>query len=229
MGLFYEFTSQSKHLTRYSIPIIWRARHLNKRYATLIVDLRTDSPMQFQFTFVFFFRRILYASIFIILSGQPFNENYVPTIQVALLIFIVWWMLSYLIIIRPYESLLSRILCLYNELMLLVVVWLPMRFIKLQITQKESSQFGTAMIAIIISTISVNWIWIIVFGIIKFIIKKRKSKKLKIKKDKVHKIDRVRKFDLNKTNAGLMIDLTTEKDDEGKLFLLFYLLQIHSH
>ena len=46
--------------------ILFTTNNLNdpvfkKRYKTFIVDLKTNSPLQFQFISVFFFRRALYA------------------------------------------------------------------------------------------------------------------------------------------------------------------------
>ena len=52
------------------------------RYKTIIVDLRTDDPLRYQFTSVFLFRRVLYAGVFVsysILFSFPKQSTFSQT------------------------------------------------------------------------------------------------------------------------------------------------------
>ena len=86
-----------------------------KRYKTFIADLRTDSPLRYQFITVFFFRRAVYGCAFVILV-------FFPTLQIICLIATVIGMMIYLIIVRPYKSILSSLLSVVNEILLLIMV-----------------------------------------------------------------------------------------------------------
>ena len=86
-----------------------------KRYKTFIVDLKTNSPLQFQFISVFFFRRALFASVLVIFA-------FIPQTQIAILITIVTGMMIYMIIVMPYQSILSTILGILNEALLLIMI-----------------------------------------------------------------------------------------------------------
>ena len=97
--------------------------------------------------------------------------------QIGFIIFIVVGMMIYLIIIRPYKSNLSIILSLVNEVLLLGMSIICVRFTNLTITPDLSSKIGTILIIILISTIAINWIGIVIYGTMIFIrnrIKKRK-------------------------------------------------------
>ena len=85
-----------------------------KRYRTFIIDLRIGHPLQFQFITVFLFRRAIYACSFVFLA-------FMPEIQISFIISTVIGMMLYLIIVRPYKSLLSKILVLINEILLLAM------------------------------------------------------------------------------------------------------------
>jgi hypothetical protein len=139
------------------------------------MDLRTDNPLRFQFITVFFFRRVLYASTFILLSRWQF-------FQISYAVFTVFFMVSYLLIIKPYKSVLSSVLSVFNEFMLFLTVAIPGRFLEPFITPIESRIFGNLLISIIIATIAVNWIAIILYGVITFIHKKLTHKELKTPK-----------------------------------------------
>jgi len=59
--------------------IIYRTEDLNsldfkKRYKTIIAGLKTNGPLKYQFICVFYFRRALYASIFVMLETKPSLE-----------------------------------------------------------------------------------------------------------------------------------------------------------
>ena len=102
-------------ITAYNI--LQRTSQLNnpefqKRYKTFIIDLRIDHPLQFQFITVFFFRRAIYACSFVLLT-------FMPEIQISFIVTAIVGMMLYLIMIRPYKSLLSTILALINEILLL--------------------------------------------------------------------------------------------------------------
>ena len=99
--------------------ILQRTSQLNdpefrKRYKTFVMDIRIYHPLKFQFITVFFFRRAIYASSFILLT-------FMPEIQISFIISTVIGMMLYLIIIRPYKSLLSKTLALINEILLLAM------------------------------------------------------------------------------------------------------------
>ena len=99
--------------------ILQRTSQLNdpefqKRYKTFIMDLRIYHPLQFQFITVFFFRRAIYACSFVLLA-------FMQEIQISFIISTVIGMMFYLIIIRPYKSLLSKTLALINEILLLAM------------------------------------------------------------------------------------------------------------
>ena len=104
-------------ITAYNI--LQRTSQLNnpefqKRYKTFIIDLRIDHPLQFQFITVFFFRRAIYACSFVLLT-------FMPEIQISFIITTIVGMMLYLIMIKPYKSLLSTILALINEVLFLIM------------------------------------------------------------------------------------------------------------
>jgi hypothetical protein len=162
-------------------------KEFQKRYKTIILDLRTDDPLRFQFITVFFFRRAIYASTFMLLAE-------LQIMQVSAAVATVIGMTSYLLLVRPYKSVLSSVLSVFNEFMLFLTVGLPGRFLEPVISPSESRTFGTILIGIIISTIAVNWIGIMIYGIVVFIKRKLKKKaknaqiKEKSKKDDAHNI-----------------------------------------
>ena len=86
-------------------------------------------------------------------------------------------MMIYLIIVRPYKSNLSIILSLVNEVLLLGMSIICVRFTNPTITPDLSSKIGTILIITLISTIAINWTGIVIYGTMIFIrnrIKKRK-------------------------------------------------------
>ena len=95
-------------------------------------------------------------------------------------------MLLYLIIIRPYQSTLSKILSLVNDLLLLLCLLITIRFLDPIITPKSRVVFGQILITIILATIGINWVGIIISGIIRCI-QKFKKKKQSTKNQKMFK------------------------------------------
>jgi hypothetical protein len=142
--------------------IIFRTQDLNaedfkKRYKTIISGLKTNGPLSYQFICVFFFRRALFASLFVI-----FQSN--PTIQIGFAIFITSSMLLYLAIIRPYDSYLSNILGVINEILLSLLLLGSSQFLDPIMTPDQSKMIGNAFVGIIVGTIVVNWGGIISYG-----------------------------------------------------------------
>ena len=86
-----------------------------KRFKTFIIDLRVHSPLCFHFISVFFFRRAVYACCFAIFSTFP-------RVQIFFIASAVVSMILYLIAVRPYKSVLSRILSLLNEAFLVAMI-----------------------------------------------------------------------------------------------------------
>ena len=84
--------------------------------------------------------------------------------QIGFIIFTVVGMMIYLIIIRPYKSNLSIILSLINEVLLLGMIVVCVRFTNPTITPDLSSKIGRILIIILISTIAINWIGIVIYG-----------------------------------------------------------------
>ena len=166
-----------------------------KRYKTIIIDLRTDSPLRFHFMTVFFFRRAIYASIFVLLSWSP-------ELQLVGGSFSVIAMLVYIVIVKPYASFLSMFLSIVNELLLIPMMLIPVRFLNPVISPEFSSTLGTLMMSIIIITIFINWCCIIVLGIYKFIQKKLAAKNLKTLKE-------LHCYDISKNRNISKIDDTT--------------------
>lgn len=82
-----------------------------KRFKTFITDLKTTDPLCFQFITVFFFRRAIYASTFVLLG-------YYPLVQIIAANGCVAFMFLYLVIVRPYMSFLSTFLSILNEVLL---------------------------------------------------------------------------------------------------------------
>ena len=59
-----------------SFEIVYRTGNLNseefkKRYKTIIAGLKTSGPLCFQFISIFYFRRAVYASIFVLFESSP--------------------------------------------------------------------------------------------------------------------------------------------------------------
>jgi len=142
-----------------------KGQEFQKRYRTLIMDIRIDNPLRYQFITVFLFRRVLYAGVFLFFT----NFHY---IQVSSSCLIVIAMEAYLLIIKPYGSILSRFLSTTNEFLLLASVAIPGRFLEPIITPSSSKVFGNLLISIIISTIAINWVSIIIYGTTMYIRKK---------------------------------------------------------
>jgi hypothetical protein len=88
-----------------------------------------------------------------------------PGFQIILANFITIFMAIYIIVIRPYDSILSSILSIINEFLLVVMIVGTTRFIDPVITPNESNMIGRAFIWIIIVTIAINWVGIMIYGI----------------------------------------------------------------
>jgi len=130
-----------------------------QRYRIIIMDLRTDSPLRFQFTSVFFFRRAIYASAFILAVNNSF-------VQIGITLSTVLAMATYLLIVIPYKTVLSSFLSVVNEFLLMCTVAIPGRFLEPIVTPSDSKAFGNTLIGIVIATIAINWVSIIVVGVI---------------------------------------------------------------
>ena len=142
--------------------IIYRTQNLDSdefkmRYKTIIAGLKTSGPLCYQFIWVFYFRRAVYASVFVI-----FQSN--PTVQLASANTITIAMLVYLLIVKPYDSLLSTILSIVNEVMIILMISSTFRFLDSVISPIMSSIIGNIFVGIIIGTIAINWIAIIGYG-----------------------------------------------------------------
>ena len=150
-----------------SFNIIYKAPNLNsdefqKRYQTIIAGLKTSGPLCYQFIWVFYFRRLVYASVFVLFQS-------VPTIQLAFANTITVVMLVYLLVVKPYDSLLSTILSIVNELMIISMITSTFRFIDSVISPNMSNFIGNMFVGIIVATIAINWIAIIGYGAGSFI------------------------------------------------------------
>lgn len=162
-----------------------------KRFKTFIMDLKTTDPLCFQFITVFFFRRAVYASVFVILG-------YYPLVQVVAATGCVVFMLLYLVIVRPYMSFLSTFLSILNEVMLGGMILTTFRFTNPEISPILSSQLGLFLVGLIASTIAINWVAIIAFGVAQFVKKrmhKRSTKRLKLSQENVEELDWPRNTD----------------------------------
>ena len=100
-------------------------------------------------------------------------------IQIGVAVATVVGMASYIIIVKPYASSLSSVLSVTNEFLLLATVAIPGRFLEPVISPQNSRVYGSALVALVIGTIAINWIGIMIFGIISFIGKKLKDNKTK--------------------------------------------------
>ena len=145
-----------------SFNIIYKAPDLNsdefkRRYKTLIADLKTWGPLWYQFIWVFYFRRAVYASLFVLFQSKP-------TLQLVFAVIITVSMFAYLLIVRPYDSMLSTILSIVNEVMIISMLSFIFRFLNPVITPSMSSIIGNIFIGIIVGTIAINWISIIGYG-----------------------------------------------------------------
>ena len=186
--------------------IIYQAPNLDdpqfkKRYKTFIADLKTNDSLSYQFLSVFFFRRAAYASLYVLFTAYPL-------VQVGFALTTTLAMFLYLVIIRPYVSVLSIFLSILNEVLLFVLILPSARFSNPAISPDLSSQLGTMMVGIIAFTIFINWVSIVVYGILKFIIKKVKTKRLKKMRDIQNKIDNVEwvKGDFSKITHFIIVE-----------------------
>lgn len=153
-----------------------------QRFKTFVIDLKTSNPLWFQFIVVFFFRRAVYASTFVIISSIPIG-------QVCFLSLSVLGMAVYLVLVRPYKSSLSQILSLINEFLLTSMIAIWGRFINPVITPSTSSIIGNTLGAILIFTIFINWTGIIIYGVSMWI-KARIEKKKKMNLEKYYKANK---------------------------------------
>lgn len=151
------------------------------------MDMRLDSPLRFQFITVFFFRRVVYASVFMLAAN-------LQNIQIGVAVATVVGMASYIIIVKPYASGLSSVLSVINEFLLLATVAIPGRFLEPVISPQNSRVYGSALVALIIGTIVINWIGIMIFASISFIGKKARSNKLKKLRKEHMKIKKSNEF-----------------------------------
>ena len=145
-----------------------------KRFKTFIIDLRTDNPFRFHFTTIFYFRRAIYACVFVVWAAFP-------TLQVITQSITVVFMTCYLLI-KPYKSALSSILSILNELMLLFMIGICWRFTNPIIQPDQSKILGNFLTLTIVFTIIINWCGIITFGVISMVksrLVKNKQKKLR--------------------------------------------------
>lgn len=145
-----------------SYDIIFKTENLNsedfkKRYKTLISGLKTTSPLCYQFICVFFFRRAIYASLFVIFQNSP-------SFQITVGVVTTVSMFIYLVIVRPYDAYLSTILSIINEILLFIMILGSSKFLNPEMAPAQSKMIGTAFIGIIVATIAVNWLGIISYG-----------------------------------------------------------------
>ena len=141
------------------------------RYKTIIVDLRTDDPLRYQFTSVFLFRRVLYAGVFVLLSFYPLAQIIGGSLAIIM-------MFLYILIIKPYASFLSMFLSVANELLLFPMIVISGRFVNPTISPDDSQIIGLTMMSILIFTIFLNWLCIIIKGVHGCIIKRAKAKEI---------------------------------------------------
>ena len=128
-----------------------------KRYKTLIAGLKTSDPLKYQFTWVFFFRRAIFAALLIVLASYP-------SVQVSFALVTWLGMIVYGVIVKPYSSRLSSILLIVNEWISTTIIGIWMRFLRKRITPGHRRMIGATLVYIIIGTIIINWIGIIMFG-----------------------------------------------------------------
>ena len=160
-----------------SYNIVYRTEDLNsrefkKRYKTIISGLKTTGPLCYQFLCVYFFRRACYAALFVIFQTNPMIQIGSANITAIL-------MLLYIIIVRPYDSILSTILSIINEILLVAMIMGTSRFLDPVITPSLSNTIGTAFIGIIVGVIIINWVGIVVYGITMGFKKVYETKRLK--------------------------------------------------
>jgi len=148
------------------------------------MDLKTTDPLCFHFITVFFFRRAVYASLFVLFG-------YYPMFQVIMAMGCAVFMFLYLVIVRPYVSFLSTFLSILNEILLGVMIVTTFRFVNPEISPSMSSQLGSFLVGILATTIAVNWVAIVIFGIVKMVHKRSLNKKLKKLRSTQEKIDKV--------------------------------------
>ena len=143
--------------------IIYRTQNLDsidfqKRYKTIISGLKISGPLCYQFIWVFYFRRAVYASVFVIFQSKP-------SLQLAFANTITIVMLLYLLVVKPYDSLLSTILSVVNEVMIISMITSTFRFLNSVITPSMSNIIGNMFAGIIVGTIAINWFAIIGYGV----------------------------------------------------------------
>ena len=126
----------------------------------------------------------------------------VPKIQIGFLMATVLGMLLYLLLFRPYQSYLSIILSVINEVLLLSMIIICSRFTNPNITPNSSKVIGRVLMAILIITIVINWTGIIIYGTIT-LIKNQIKKKKKVSEKKLEKS---LKHDTSVTNSRLTKD-----------------------
>ena len=107
---------------------------------------------------MFFFRRAVYAAVFVLLPSMP-------SVQIAFASFTAVSMMIYVTVVRPYDSVLSTFLAIVNECLLVAMILTTFRFLDPVISPHLSHTIGTLFIGIIVGTIAVNWIGIIVYGL----------------------------------------------------------------
>ena len=160
-----------------SFNIIYKCPDLNsrefkKRYKTIVAGLKTSAPLCYQFICVFYFRRAVYAGLFVLFEPKP-------AVQIAFANISSIVMCVYVIIVRPYDTFLSTMLSTVNEILLVVMIGGVVRFLDPVISPSQSQMVGTAFVGIVIGTIIINWGSIMVFGIKQFIQVRRTKKLLK--------------------------------------------------
>jgi len=142
--------------------IIYRTQNLDstdfqKRYKTIISGLKTSGPLCYQFIWVFYFRRAIYACVFVIFHSKPSLQlAFANTITVAMLV--------YLLVVKPYDSLLSTALSVVNEMMIISIISSTFRFLNPVMTPSRSSIIGNMFVGVIVGTIVINWLAIIGYG-----------------------------------------------------------------
>ena len=137
------------------------------RYKTIIADIQISKPTGYQVMSLFYFRRCVYTAIIILLSRTPLS---------CLILVIIMGLVSffYVIIFRPYETILSKINSTQNELYFVASVIVISTLLFVTLGRKELVIFGYVLIGIVIMCVIVNWVAIISFGVYMFKYKKKK-------------------------------------------------------
>jgi len=125
-----------------------------KRYSSIIKELKTSSPIQYMYYPFFLIRRALFAVTLVILANHPKIQIIVFVIQAIV-------MMTYICIVRPQLSKLLLAMNIISEFLLIVIHSFSWIFLNPDYSEEELQFYGLILIGLIAIYLVINWVVVI--------------------------------------------------------------------